>query len=186
MFFWKKKIPPTAELSDAVLDEYLALLRSKGWKVTESSGTVELTDESFRRRYPRIPEQYMKFLSKVASCINKDETVWFVCAAEYNGTSDSAWAWNEFERLDLEGAGDDQEWRNETISFWDKHLPFLYSVGGEYAHRSFRVGDEKFGSVVDGYEELTAVSELASSFADFIRVHTNEVHEKPNTLPDFT
>ena len=184
MSFWKKKVPANAELSDAAIDGYLALLRSKGWKITLASGTVELTDEAFRRRYPHIPEQYRKFLSRVASCTNADETVWFLCAAEYNGTSDIAWAWNEFEKVDLEGAGTDKEWRNETISFWDKHLPFLYSVGGEYAHRSFRVGDENFGSVVDGYEALTEVSELASSFADFIRVHTDEVNEKPKTLPD--
>ena len=184
MLFWKKKTPPTTELSDATLDAYLALLRSKGWKVVESSGPVDLNSD-FRRRYPRIPEQYEKFLSRVTSCVNKDETVWFLCAAEYNGTSNAEWAWNEFEKLDLEGAKDDQEWRNETIAFWDNHLPFLISVGGEYAHRSFRVTGPKFGSVVDGYEELTAVSDYAASFADFIRLHTDEVNEKPKTLPDF-
>jgi hypothetical protein len=185
MPFWTKKVPPIADLSDETLENYLALLRSKGWKIAETSGIVELTDESFRRRYPRVPEQYLKFLSKVASCVNADETVWFLCAAEYNGTSDSEWAWNEFEKQDLEGAGDDQEWRNETTSFWDNHLPFLYSVGGEYAHRSFRVSGPKFGSVVDGYEELTAASDFAESFADFIRLHSDEVNEKPKTLPDF-
>jgi hypothetical protein len=184
MPFWKKKSPPSEELSDATLDAYLALLRSKGWTITESSGAVALNQE-FQRRHPRIPEQYMKFLTKVASCVNKDETVWFNCVADYNGTSDAGFAWNEFEKMDLEGAGDNQEWRDETISFWDNHLPFLMSVGGEYAHRSFRVGDEKFGSVVDGYEELTAVSDFASSFADFIRLHSDEVNEKPRTLPDF-
>ena len=99
MPFWKKKVPPSAELSDAVLDEYLALLRGKGWKITESPGTAELTDESFRRRYPRIPEQYLKFLAKVASCVNADETVFFLCAADYNGTSDAGWAWNAFETM---------------------------------------------------------------------------------------
>ena len=186
MMFWKKNVPPGAELSDAALDEYLTLLRSKGWTITESSGTVELND-GFRQRYPRIPEQYQKFLSRVTSCVNRDETVWFLCAADYNGPGDDAgFAWNEFERIDLEGAGDDEEWRTETIRFWDNHLPFLLSVSGEYAHRSFRVTGEKFGSVVDGYEEFTAVSDLAASFADFIRVHTDEVNETPGTLPDFT
>jgi hypothetical protein len=184
MFFFKKKVPPTAELTDGAIDAYLELLRSKGWTVTESSGAAALNEE-FQRRYPRIPEQYTKFLSRVASCVNKDETVWFLCAADYNGTSEAGFAWNEFEKMDLEGAGDDREWRDETIAFWDAHLPFLLSVGGEYAHRSFRVTGEKFGSVVDGYEELTAVTDFASSFADFIRLHTDEVNEKPKTLPDF-
>jgi hypothetical protein len=185
MSFWKKKHPePLTELSDAMLDEYLTLLRSKGWKVTESSGVVEL-NESFRRRYPRIPEQYEKFLSKVASCANADDTVWFLCAAEYNGTSDVVWAWNEFEKIDLEGKSDDEEWRTGIMTFWDNHLPFLYAVGGEYAHRSFRMSGPEFGSVVDGFEELTAVSDFAASFADFIRLHSDEVNEKPGTLPDF-
>jgi hypothetical protein len=184
MGFFTRKVPPTAELTDAVLNEYLALLRSKGWTIIESSGEVVLNEE-FRRRYPRIPEQYTKFLTRVASCVNKDETVWFLCVSDYNGTSDAGFAWNEFEKMDLEGAGDDKEWRNETTAFWDAHLPFLLSVGGEYAHRSFRVTGEKFGSVVDGYEELTAVTDFASSFADFIRLHSDEVNEKPKTLPDF-
>ena len=185
MFFLKKKVPPTAELTDATLDEYLALLRSKGWKVTESSGAVELNDE-FRRRYPRIPGQYQQFLSRVASCVNKDETVWFLCVTDYNDANREGFAWNEFEKMDLEGAGDDKEWRDETIAFWDAHLPFLLSVGGEYAHRSFRVTGEKFGSVVDGYEELTAVSDYAASFVDFIRLHTDEINGKPRTVGEFT
>lgn len=184
MVFWKKKALPTVELNDATLDEYLALLTSKGWKITRASGVVELNEE-FRRRYPRIPEQYQTFLAKVASCVNKDETVWFLCATDYNGTSDAGFAWNEFEKIDLEGAGDDTEWRDETVAFWDNHLPFLLSVAGEYAHRSFRVTGETFGSVVDGYEDVTAVSDFATSFADFIRLHSDEVNEKPGTLPDF-
>lgn len=183
MLFGKKKASPSSELSDATLDQYLMLLRSKGWKITESSGVVDL-NESFRRRYPRIPEQYEKFLSRVASCANADDTVWFLCTAEYNGTSDVVWAWNEFEKIDLEGAGDDEE-RTGITTFWDTHLPFLYSVGGEYAHRSFRMSGPEFGSVVDGFEELTAVSDFAASFADFIRLHSDEVNEKPGTLPDF-
>ena len=184
MWFWKKEVPPSAELSDETIDEYLALLRSKGWTITEASGAAELNDE-VRRRYARVPEQYLKFLSRVASCVNKDETVWFLCVADYNGTSEAGFAWNEFEKIDLEGAGDDTEWRDETVAFWDNHLPFLLSVAGEYAHRSFRVTGETFGSVVDGYEDVTAVSDFATSFADFIRLHSDEVNEKPGTLPDF-
>ena len=184
MLFWKKKESPAAELSDATLDDYLSLLRSKGWKIAESSGAVELND-AFRRRYARIPKQYEKFLSRVASCMNADETVWFLCAADYNAPDAEGFAWNEFEKMDLEAAGDDEVWREKTVAFWDKHMPFLLSVGGEYAHRSFRMDDEKFGSVVDGYEEVTAVSDVAASFVDFIRLHSDEVNEKPRTLPDF-
>lgn len=184
MLLRKRKASPSDELSDEALDEYLALLRSKGWTITEASGPAQLND-GFRQRYPRIPGQYEKFLSRVGSCVNKDETVWFLCASDYNGTSEAGFAWNEFEKIDLEGAGDDREWRDETIAFWDNHLPFLLSVGGEYAHRSFRVTGEKFGSVVDGYEELTAVSDFATSFADFIRLHRDELNEEPGTLPDF-
>jgi hypothetical protein len=167
-----------APLTVQDLDAYIELLRSKGWKVELTDGGPFTLDPSFTSRYPRIPESYLQFLQKVASCVNPDETVWFLCAADYNGTSDSGWAWNAFENMLLEDERD-EEYRSEIVGFWDKHLPFMYSVGGEYAFLGFRVTGDSFGSVVDGYELQIEVSNVAPSFDDFVRLHSAAVRGDP-------
>lgn len=43
-------------------------------------------------RYPNIPTDYLEFLRHVSSCANADETAWFLCEDEYNGTTDKAFA----------------------------------------------------------------------------------------------
>jgi hypothetical protein len=81
-------------MTDQELDNYVDLLKKEGWKVELiDSGGISL-NESFSRRYPQIPEGYVKFLQRVASCVNAAETVCFLCADDYN-TSKWAWAWNE-------------------------------------------------------------------------------------------
>jgi hypothetical protein len=73
-------------MTDQELDNYVDLLKKEGWKVElMDSGGISL-NESFSRRYLRIPEGYVKFL-QVASCVNAAETVWFLYADDYNGTS---------------------------------------------------------------------------------------------------
>jgi len=79
-------------MTDQELDNYVDLLKKEGWKVElKDSGGVWL-NESFSRRYPQIPESYITFLQRVVSCVNAAETVWFLCADDYNGTSKWAWA----------------------------------------------------------------------------------------------
>ena len=171
--FGRRKAPaPAVAVQD--LDAYIELLRSKGWNVELTYGGPLTLDPSFTSRYPRIPEGYLQFLQKVASCVNPDETVWFLCAADYNGTSDSQWSWNEFEKMVLEDE-DDEDLRSEVVSFWDNHLPFMYSVSGEYAYLAFRVTGDSLDSVVDGYELQTEVSDLAPTFEDFLRLHAAAV-----------
>lgn len=160
-------------MTDQELDNYIDLLKKKGWKVELNDSGVVSLNESFSRRYPRIPEGYVMFLERVASCINAAETVWFLCADDYNGTSKSAWAWNEMEKIDLEGSQGDEQTTAEIVEFWNRYLPFMYAVGGDYAYLALRVTGNPFGSVVDGYDiELTTVSEVAPTFEEFIRLHS--------------
>jgi SMI1 / KNR4 family (SUKH-1) len=129
-------------------------------------------DESFSRRYPQIPEGYVKFLQKVASCVNPAETVWFLCVDDYNGMSKSEWAWNEMEKIDLEGAQGDEQATAQIVEFWNHHLPFMYSVSGDYAYLALRVTGDSYGSVVDGYDiDLTTASDVAPTFEEFVRLH---------------
>jgi hypothetical protein len=156
-------------MTDQELDNYIDLLKKQGWQVElNDSGAVSL-DESFSRSYPQIPPSYIKFLQRVASCVNADETVWFLFADDYNGTSRLAWAWNGMEKIELEGAQGDEQTTAQIVEFWNHQLPFMYSVGGEYAHLALRVTGDSFGSVVEGYEiELTTVSDVAQTFEEFV------------------
>ncbi|HPP10887.1 MAG TPA: hypothetical protein PLK41_07860 [Defluviitoga tunisiensis] len=47
---------------------------------------------------------------------------------DYNGESNSAFCWNEFEKMSLSSAEDDSELINEIIEYWDKYLPIALSV----------------------------------------------------------
>lgn len=125
----------------------------------------------------------MKFLQRVKVCENSEETVWFLCLDDYNGTSDSGWNWDAMEQTYLEGE-DDEARRGEVVEFWNRHLPFMFSVGGEYAYLAFRVSD---GAVVEGYEELTEASERAKSFEEFVRLHSAALQGNPGdtTLFDY-
>ncbi len=153
------------------LREYLEALRGKGWRVELwEGGTPPPLDSSFTQRHPSIPADYLEFLQHVKRCENAEETVWFLCLDDYNGTSDSGWAWNEMEKLELEEP--DEKTKAEIVEFWDRHMPFMFSVGGEYGYLAFRVGEERFGSVVEAWEVLTEVTERARSFEEFVRLHT--------------
>lgn len=160
-------------MTDEELEAFLELLRERGWKVELSGDGGGGLGESFRRRYPRLPDDYEKFLRRVASCVNARGDVWFLCADYYNGVGRSPATWNEFEQLDLEAAGDDERRADEVRRFWDGHLPFMMSVGGEYAYVGFRVVGDDFGSVVDGYElDFEGVTEVAPNFREFIRLYS--------------
>ena len=170
-------------MTDESLQAYLDLLKSKGWRFELWDGeTPPALDSSFTLRYPRIPADYVKFLGHVKLCENADETVWFLCLNDYNGTSDSGWAWDAMEQTYLEGE-DDETTRGEVVDFWNRHMPFMLSVGGEYAYLAFRVSD---GAVVEGYEELTEASERAKSFEEFIRLHSEALRgESHTTLSEY-
>lgn len=162
-------------MTDQSLQEYLELLKSKGWRVELWDGaTAPALHPSFTLRYPRIPADYLKFLQRVKVCENAEETVWFLCIDDYNGTSGSEWSWNSMEEIDLDEE-DDEARRREVVEFWNRHMPFLLSVGGEYAYLAFRVREEPFGAVMEGWEVLTEANERAKSFEEFVRLHSSAV-----------
>jgi hypothetical protein len=163
-------------MTDESLEAYLDVLRGAGWRIELTTGRGTTLNESFTVRHPRIPGDYMKFLERVSSCVNADDTVWFLCTDDYNGTSTSGWVWNEMEKIGLEGAEGDEETTAQIVDFWNQHLPFMYSVGGDYAYLAFRVAVKQFGSVVEGYDiELTEASDVAVSFDEFIRLHSKAI-----------
>jgi hypothetical protein len=168
--------------ADDALHAYLRLLASRGWTVVEAEpGEDVALRPEIRARYPRIPGQYERFLARVRSCVNADETVWFLCAEDYNQPpDDEAFAWNEFEKMELEDAAPGAADPAEVRQFWDEHLPFMLSVGGEYAYLGFRVVGDRFGSVIEGYDiDLREPSDVARDFDEFVRLHSKALNGDP-------
>jgi Uma2 family endonuclease len=62
----------------------------------------------------------------VDHCANKDETAWFLCENDFNGVSDSAYRWNEFETQSLEAAEGDELWKTQILDFWRYHFPICF------------------------------------------------------------
>ena len=80
---------------------------------------------------PGAHAAHRDFLGRYALLCRADESVWFLSAADYAGTADSAFAWDEFKHLSLDAALDDED-RQGIHTFWDRHLPVLMSVAGDY------------------------------------------------------
>lgn len=158
-------------MTDQDLTNFLALLENKGWKVTLKSDDDLVLIEPFVSRYPHIPKDYTLFLRRVESCINRDESIWFLCASDYNETNDLAYRWNAFEIISLEAAEGDEQLISEATDFWDHHFPIVMSVGGDYSYIGLRVSANDFGAVVEGYTPcFEEVSRECDSFGEFVKL----------------
>src|SRR6185369_17380775 len=87
-------------------------------------------------RYPRLPNPLVEFLSGLARCVDSSQTTWFLCQCDYEGKSDSAFRWNEWEQLSLDAARGDGGYISAICAFWDSHFPFLFSVHSGYAYHA--------------------------------------------------
>ncbi len=145
-------------------------LRDGGWNVVEADDAKFVLPTKVAQRYTRLPATLDSFLSNLLSCSSSADTTWFLCQSDYDGTGDSAFAWNEWELRSLESADDDTELVDQIRSFWDVHFPFMFSVHSCYSYWAVRTSDAGFGQVVMGAEpEFEEVSVVAESFEDFLR-----------------
>jgi hypothetical protein len=166
-------------------------LVAAGWSVTErvpekALSAAELWPPELRARYPNVPASLTEFLGRIDRCENAGDTAWFLTAADYAGTADSAWAWNEWERQELETFESDDEETGRIREFWKSYLPFYLDVGGDYAYFAVRVTeplpkkkpllwflredpDPPRGAVVyAGDGDFRSVSVVAASFPEFL------------------
>lgn len=154
--------------------QFLKWAEEKGWQIQcRSKMDIDLPNHILLR-YPKIPQEFLKFLKEVEYCITPDEKSWFICLKEYKGTSDFAFTWDEIEKMSLvEG---DDSYNEEIIKFWNKHLPIALSVRSEYTYYALDVGDD-FGSIVHSFEPYFEEPEkIASSFFEFLdKIMTNSI-----------
>ena len=141
--------------------------------ITKNGCTVALYDnkrntlqKQITTRYKNIPTQWLEFAETVQCMMNAEETVWFLCAVDFEAQQEGAFQWNEWETLSLESAKGDSEWERKIQAFWDNHLPIIQSVKGGYSYYAISMND---GSVVRGAEpEFEECEVVAGSFSDFM------------------
>ena len=144
-------------------------LRRLGWSVEERSGGVLRLPQEVLTRYPQLPATLIEFLGRVVSCVNSSETAWFLCEADFSGTGESAYCWNEWEIMSLEAADGDEQLLSVVRSFWDSHFPFFMSVADGYSYYAVDTSQEGFGQIVTGCEpEFEDAEIIAESFERFL------------------
>ncbi|HSQ31255.1 MAG TPA: hypothetical protein VLN49_15450 [Gemmatimonadaceae bacterium] len=174
----------------------LSILNSAGWTVRVRSENAILSadlvwPEALRARYPTIPPALTDFVARVEACVKPDETAWFLTADDFAGRSDSAFAWNEWERMDVSRLAEqgDSEGALRVEAFWDSYLPFYLDVRSEYSYFAVRVtppatttrggfslwtrrrpSEPELGTVIHGCmdADLRDVTTIAASFDEFL------------------
>jgi hypothetical protein len=150
------------------------LLRA-GWHVDVISEGRNLPWH-IRRRYLGLPSLAEDFICHLGDCVRGDEQVWFLTATDYARKGGEGFAWDEFEKMLLEDA--DEEQASEVRSFWDKHLPILMDVGGDYRFLAvcMDVHSDRLGKIVTGdlidYDAPVVVADSYAEMLDMIRKGT--------------
>jgi len=145
----------------------LESLRARGWGLRPSEDPRALR-EVLSARYSAVPEALLAFLVAVSGAVSPDTSTWFLNAADYEGSSDSAFEWNAWEQLSLEAAEGDEQLRSQIEAFWAAHVPFLLSVRDGYSYIALALAGPNASSVVAGREpEFEEVTVLAPSIEAF-------------------
>lgn len=146
----------------------LKAFKQQRWVVEENEVAAFNLPEQLKIRYPVLPRELTEFLAGLAVCSNAEQTAWFLCQADFEGQAASAWRWNEFELMALDGAETERE-KSEITKFWDMHLPILLSVSTGYAFFAVCVASERSGQVVHGLlgYGIDETSTVANSFDEF-------------------
>lgn len=148
-----------------MINTFAKYMKENGWNVELYENQSTYLPATIATRYTNIPKQWLEFIETVKYMMNSDETMWFLCANDFDMQSDEAFQWNEWEKISLESAKGDKEWESEIKSFWDNHLPIIMSVKGHYSYYAVSMED---GSVVKGAEpEFEECEVVATSFIEF-------------------
>jgi hypothetical protein len=155
------------------MKELLDKLRECGWLIEESN-VLEMPI-AIQSRYKTIPNVLLNFFCSFSLCVNPNEKQWLLSSHDYNENSNFVYKWNEFELLSLDAAGNDEEWKQEIINFWNRHLPIFQSVEGEYFYLAIEITSTGSGEIVIGHEP------------DFEEVDTfaRNIHQFPTRFLEF-
>ena len=138
--------------------EFIIWAKNNNWNIILNSEKTELPD-SIRTRY-HIPKQWYEFISNMQVCENDNATKWFLSPRDYL-PNEEGFQWNEFELQSLEYGSN----ASDIVTYWNKHLPVLMSVDGEYSYYAIDTENDNvvYGSEPE-YEDSTIVAENFDSF----------------------
>jgi hypothetical protein len=154
-------------------------LTALGW-------TIRVDDEphplptAIDNRYPAIPSALRSFLEHIEHGVHGTEQVWFLTSMDYAGTTESGFAWNEWEQMESDGA--EAGTLADIRRFWDGHMPILHSVGGDYSYLAVCVdrASENYGFVVQGYApDFRETRTLCRSFDELLEQINGLEHGEP-------
>jgi hypothetical protein len=117
-------------------------------------------------RYAWVPESVWEFVRGKEAVVAPDQKSWLLTVAAFCGASDSAYAWDEWERASLAAADGDADWRAPIKAFWDEQLPLALSIRNGYGYRAL---NESTQCVVAGSgPEFEEAADVAPSFTAWL------------------
>jgi hypothetical protein len=153
----------------------LVRLLSLGWK-TRRAGVASTIPPGILERYAWLTPDILSLIEVMQGSVNREETAWFLCSSDFAGTSESAFAWNEWERMSLDACDGDQALRSDVLKFWDNHFPIMQSVKSGYAFFGLRSSD--LAVVVGEEPEFECVTMVAATFLDFVGTVNTKPYER--------
>ena len=143
-----------------ISEEFIEWINNNGWNIELSEKEIAFPEEA-KARYKNIPEQWLNFISRFTYIANSDENLWFLTCNNFTNFC------YDFENMSLDAASGDGEWTKEIRDFWDKTIPIVMSVGGDYYYYGINIDT---GKIVVAYEpEFEEAVEVTDSFDSFIR-----------------
>ncbi len=153
-----------------IVDEFVKWCLSNSWEVVQIADSE--VPKELQHRYKSIPHDLKYLLSNLGHCISPDEKTWFLTKGEIEGESESAFSWNEIEKMSLETAEGDSEWTEQIKEFWDCNIPFVLSVRDGYSYYALQLKSDGY-CVVHGCEpEFEEVKIIAESIIEFLNLIT--------------
>ncbi|HEL4244291.1 SMI1/KNR4 family protein [Stenotrophomonas maltophilia] len=154
---------------------FLKFLVAKGWSLVGRSDRDGVSPSSDNLVNSDIPAYYLEFLLNFLSLANEDESRWFVSIEEFAGVSDSAFSWDEFEKMSIDAAMTDAD-GEDVRKFWVEYLPIFIAVDRDY---QFVGLDRSSGVVVHGVEpDFESVTRLAETFDEFLVAAMNGQYDE--------
>lgn len=174
------------------MENYINVLVQQGWLFQTNKSLFEKKDilDFANGKLKNISSDFFDFLNSYKVLSNKEDTVWSIPLEEYSTDfekNDDEFSWNDYEVESLEYA-DNKEEIKKIVDFWDKHLPFLFSVKNGYAYIALVVKGDNKDKIVYGREpEYEDIRVVANSFGEFQKIHSEflTAKKKDDVLSDF-
>jgi hypothetical protein len=144
------------------MNHFIHWAKNNGWNIVSENNSIKNLPEVVMDRY-NIPNEYKTFLENIKICTNAEENIWFFCIKDYLADEENTFKWNEFELMSLDAADDDKELIDEIKGYWDKHLPIMFNVKGEYEYYAINI---KTKEIVYGYEPMFEESGVVANNFD--------------------